>query len=73
MSRTSPGRVGTSMVEARLRASRSRRRDLCAFCAARDSVVRLRYSTEGSADAMVAVVDGEWVCALAGTTAVPLI
>lgn len=45
MSRTCPGRVGTSMVEARLRASRSSKRERWAFWAAWDSVVRERYST----------------------------
>ena len=37
------------MVEARLRASRSRRRERWAFWAERDSAVRERYSTVGSA------------------------
>lgn len=43
------------MVEARLRASRSRRRARWAFWAARDSDVRERYSTvfDGGGSAMV--------------------
>jgi len=54
ISRTWAGRVGTSMVEARLRASRSRRRERWAFWAAWESDVSVRYSTVS--DAMVDVV-----------------